>query len=422
VPDDDLLRRLADLLRQSRRVESDLVAHIAEVDERRLYAREASSSMFAYCTEVLHLSEAEACLRITVARASREHPVLLDMLADGRLHLTGIARLTPHLTPKNRAALLGRATHRSRRQIEELIAEIAPLPDAPAVMRRLPEGRGQRAPAMAIALTARHPRGSVGEAVLDVPQLGPDRVEGQLPAIRTEGVVPSPAAVDARTHNQLPAGVPAAATHHANAAGHSASTVGPAPTAVQASSPALIQPLGAARYKVQFTAGAELRDKLERLRALMRSQVPDGDLAAIIERAVTEKLERLEARRFAKTSRPRKSLGESSTARSSRHIPAAVRRAVRERDGDRCRYVDASGRRCSERDRLEYHHQHPFGFGGDHDPKAIRLMCRAHNLYLAEHDYGRDVMARHRRSARLIAATALNPSPRHAVAPSGASP
>ena len=62
--DEELLRRLSDLLGQSRRDEADLVAHIGEVDRRRLYAREASPSMFAYCTEVLHLSEAEAYLRI----------------------------------------------------------------------------------------------------------------------------------------------------------------------------------------------------------------------------------------------------------------------------------------------------------------------------------------------------------------------
>ena len=99
IPDDELLRRLADLLRTSRRVESELVAHIAEVDERRLYAREAAPSMFAYCTEVLHLSEAEAYLRIAVARDSRAHPVLLSLLADGSLHLTGIALLAPHLAP-----------------------------------------------------------------------------------------------------------------------------------------------------------------------------------------------------------------------------------------------------------------------------------------------------------------------------------
>ena len=47
--------------------------------------------------------------------------------------------------------------------------------------------------------------------------------------------------------------------------------------------------------------GAELRDQLERLQALMRSSVPDGDLGKIIKVAVAEKLERLEAKRFGKT-------------------------------------------------------------------------------------------------------------------------
>src|SRR5262245_46437962 len=113
VSDDDLLRRLGSLVGDSRRTESDLVAHIGEVEERRLYAREGAPSMFAYCTEVLHLSGAEAYLRIAAARAAREHPRLLEMLRDGRLHLSGIAVLAPHLTRENAVALLERATHRS---------------------------------------------------------------------------------------------------------------------------------------------------------------------------------------------------------------------------------------------------------------------------------------------------------------------
>src|SRR6185369_11806177 len=105
MPCDELLRRLAELVQQSRRVEAVLVAHIAAVDERRLYIREASS-MFAYCTQVLHLSEHEAYARITVARASRRHPVLLTMLRDGQLHVSGIAKLAPHLTVTNCDKLL----------------------------------------------------------------------------------------------------------------------------------------------------------------------------------------------------------------------------------------------------------------------------------------------------------------------------
>ena len=119
-------------------VASELIAHIGEVDQRQLWARYASS-MFSYCTEALNLAEHEAYLRIKVARASREHPVLLEMLADGRLHLSGIVVLRPHLTEANRETLLSRAANKTKRQIEELIAELFPKPDVPTTIRKLPE-------------------------------------------------------------------------------------------------------------------------------------------------------------------------------------------------------------------------------------------------------------------------------------------
>ena len=345
VPDDELLHRLFTLLHESRHTEADLVAHVGEVDARRLYAREASPSMFAYCTEVLHLSEAEAYLRIAAARASREHPVLLTMLADGRLHLTAIAKLAPHLTAENRDVLLPRATHRTKRQVEELIAELAPRPDAPVLMRKLPE------------------RGTVASPPSTAPP----------PALR---------------HGSDPADRPALELRPDAVAG---------PRAVDRTRPAVVEPLAPARYRIQFTASAELRDKLERLQALMRSSVPDGDLAAVIDAAVTEKLERLEARRFARTKAPRRALSGSETSPRTRQIPAAVKRAVNERDGGRCRYVDGQGRRCTARAGLEFHHRRPFALGGDHSPENVSLLCRAHNGRLADVDYGRGAMARHRR-------------------------
>jgi hypothetical protein len=331
LSDDTLLRRLLELLGQSRRVEAEVVAHIGEVDARRLYAREAAPSMFAYCTEVLHLSEAEAYLRITVARASREHPILLEMLADGRLHLSGIAKLLPHLNAENRDAALARASHRSKREIEELVAELAPRPDAPTLVRKIPQPV----------------------------QLRPDGVEPILP----EPVAPAVAA--------------------------------PVPP----SGPGSIQALAPARYKIQFTGSAELCRKLERLKTLMRSSIPDGDLAAIVEDAVSEKLARLEARRFARTAAPRKTLGSTSTSPKSRYLPAPVRRAVYQRDGGRCSFLDGQGRRCTARACLEFHHRHPFGYGGEHDPENLTLMCRTHNAHLAEVDYGKE-RVRGRRGGR----------------------
>jgi hypothetical protein len=159
---------------------------------------------------------------------------------------------------------------------------------------------------------------------------------------------------------------------------------------------AVFQPLAPARYVVQFTASAAFREKLERLKSLMRSSVPDGDLAALLEDAVTEKLGRLEARRFGRTRTPRKGLAETETAASSsRYIPAAVRRAVHDRDAGRCRYVDDKGRRCRARERLEFHHDHAHARGGDRSPQDIRLRCRTDNALLAEEEYGRDWMAQY---------------------------
>ncbi len=337
ISDDELLRRLSALLRQSRRVESELVAHIGEVDERRLYTRHACSSMHAYCTEVLHLSGAEAYLRIEVARAGRKQPMLLEMLGDGRLHLSGIVKLAPHITEENQADLLNRATHASKREIEELVAEVAPKPDVPAVIRTLPEPK------------------QVPEATPAL-QLQPEGVPAQ-DLLRPDGV--DPAHCPAR--------------------------------------PGVMKPLSPGRIEVKFTASAELRDKLERLQALMGS-AGRLDLGQVMDAAVTEKLERLEARRFGKTKAPRKGLEETETLESSRHVPAAVKRAVCERDGNRCGFVDARGRRCSERHRLEFHHLEPWGRDGDHSPANIGLRCKPHNLYLAELDYGKEKMLRYRRS------------------------
>ena len=346
------------------------------------------------------LSEAEAYLRIAAARASREHPLLLTMLADGRLHLTAIAKLAPHLTLENREALLKRAAHRSRREIEELVAELSPRPDVPAVMRKLPDRRdGTTSPFPRLGPDTEVPslgRRAEGGASLDR-QLRPDGVAAREPELRPDAVAaPQPevrsGAVDASGCERLPPGAAVL------------------PTSPRAR-PAVVEPLAPARYKVQFTASAELHDKLERLRALMRPSVPDGDLGAIVEQAVTEKLQRLEARRFARTQAPRKTLSQSETSPTARQIPAAVKRAVYERDGGRCRYEDEQGRRCTARQGLEFHHRRPFGHGGDHSVDNVSLACKCHNAYLAEVDYGREAIARHRRSGTRPLEATPSPSP-----------
>jgi hypothetical protein len=316
----DLLHSLHDILGRTRRVEADLVSHISEVDARRLYREEAAPSMFAYCTERLHLSEAETYLRIAAGRAIRRFPVLLDMLRQGRLNLSGLVTLAPHLTPDNANAALDRAAFRSKRAMEELVAELSPRPDVLPDIRKLPE-------APALILPAANPE------------------------LRPDGVVTPP----------------------------------PAPTPVNRRP--IVQPLAPARYRVEFTASGDLREKLERLQGLMRAGDSAVDLAAVIEAAVTEKLERLEARRFGLTSKPRTDVATSDQGAGPRSIPAAIRRAVFRRDGGQCTYRDRQGHRCAERHDLQYHHRHPHGYGGDRSMANIAMLCGPHNRLIAEIDF-----------------------------------
>jgi hypothetical protein len=86
--------------------------------------------------------------------------------------------------------------------------------------------------------------------------------------------------------------------------------------------------------------------------------------------------------------------------RRGRYIPAAIRRAVLERDAGCCTYRSESGERCRETARLELHHSTAFAQGGEHRLDNVSLRCRAHNALAAEEDFGRDFVARARDSSQ----------------------
>jgi hypothetical protein len=135
----DLLAHLDLLAGRERSASAELVAHLASLESRpALYAGKGYGSLFSYCTQALRLSEDAACNRIEAAKACRRFPVILDLLASGFLTLTSVRMLSPHLTPENHAAVLERAKGLACRQIEGLIAELAPRPDVPTSIRKLP--------------------------------------------------------------------------------------------------------------------------------------------------------------------------------------------------------------------------------------------------------------------------------------------
>ena len=346
LPDSILLHELRALLARERATTAALLAHLAEVDARRLYAPAGHPSMFAYCVEELHLSEETACKRIRAARAARQFPAVYALLADGRLHLTAVVMLAPYLTPENADELLAAAAHQSKAGIEQLLAERFPRPDLPARIEAL---------AQTMIIGAPSP-GTVGNAAAGEP--------------------PSPGTVKTADLQLAPG------------------PVGPPAPARPG-----VAPLAPGRYALQFTVGQGTYEKLRYAQALLGHALPTGELPAVFDRALDALIARLEQRKFAATDRPRRRR-PSATAR---HVPAAVRRAVWARDGGRCTFVNEAGQRCPARTRLEFDHIEPVAMGGKATVNGVRLLCRVHNEHAAECAFKADFMSRKREAAQQTA-------------------
>ena len=345
LSDHELLARIGVLAGSEREATVELVAHLAALDARpALYAAQGFRSLFSYCTQVLRLSEDATCNRIEAARACRDFPVILEALASGAMSLTSVRLLRRHLTPENHQGVLARAGGRSLREIEALVAELAPRPDVPSAVRKLP------APAPATT-----PRSSATGA---------------------------PAAIDGSFAPSLPLAAPTAST---------APAAPPRRPIIEMTSPE--------RYRVQFTIGRESHDRLRRVQDLLRREIPDGDPGAIFDRALRLLLERVEKTKLGAATKPRPI--RPATDRElrtpilpSRDVPRHVKRAVSGRDDGQCAFVAPDGRRCTERAFLEFHHIRPYAKGGPATVENISLRCRRHNQYEAEVVFGRREAAR----------------------------
>jgi hypothetical protein len=357
VSDAALLRDLAALVTRDRATTAELLAHIAEVDARKLYRPAAHPSMFSYCVGELRLSEDVAYKRIQAARAAREFPGIFGAAADGRLHLTAVVMLAPHLTRGNAGELIAAATHRSKAGVEQLLAERFPRPDLPEQVTAVP------APVP-------------GAELVPEPVTSPGTSERQL--------VPEPVGSQGSEPKLDPGQVERAV-----------------PERVESRAAQRLAPLAPQRYALQLTVSQETHDKLRYAQELLGHQLPSGDLAQILDQALDALICQLEKRKFAATSEPRES---RHPTRSARHIPAAVKRAVRERDQGQCTFRSESGRRCPARTRLEFDHVEPVARGGQATVDGIRLRCRSHNQYDAECTFGAGFMERKREEAREAAA------------------
>jgi hypothetical protein len=329
LSDQALLARMKALSGQSREVTVELIAHLLEVARRGIHRAEGPGKLFGYLTGVLRFSEAAAWNRIQAARAVRRFPMILDLLADGLVNLTTIRLLVPHLTKENHRSLLAEAIGKSKNDIKKMVARLNPRPDVPATVRKLPT------PVKPTATQQSSVAPTVKPSAVDEPLCGTDHI---APLSRPESHRP------------------------------------------------VVEPLAPERYRLQLTMDQETHDDLRWLQDTFRREIPDGDPAAIVARALRLLREHAQKKAYAATSKPRPPRG---TKPGSRDIPAGVQRAVWRRDGGQCGFVAANGRRCEERSYLEYHHAVvAYSEGGEATVENIALRCRAHNVYEAELLFG----------------------------------
>jgi hypothetical protein len=223
--DDELVARLKGLAARERRTTALLVAHLAELDTRDVYLRAGYPSLFAYCRDVLALSDGEAYDRIEVARTARRFPRVLDLLGAGEASLTTIRLLGPHLTSENHEAVLDSARGKRKSEVEEIGASLSRRADVAPSLRKLPV-----------------PKSACGMSTGIVAQMAGD----SSPKPDPEGTATA-AQVEAASHSEAVA-VPA--------------RVGVAVAFARSRRPADVEPLSPNRYRYQLTIGGATLETL----------------------------------------------------------------------------------------------------------------------------------------------------------------
>lgn len=348
LSDSQVLSRLHKLVRQEREITLLVLVHLNEVERRRLQLKLGYASLFDYCTSKLGYSASAAVRRIRSARCIARFPIAYEMLKKNELTVSTLSQVSRALTVVNHEELLSRIRGKSQREVEAILAEYQPTPMPPdrvrTVVVRVPMPPGAaRENAVAVAGTALDTVKSANHAVVPVSPLAS-----------------SANACEKSTYNR---------------------------NGCDAEVPSVASTCGATferRALLQFTASEAFVAKLERTRSLAGHRLPpNASLEQLFELAMDLMIDREDpARRIERRENGRKRTTRKSNrtrSNSRRHVAAAVRDAVFQRDEGRCTFVGADGDRCSATVTLQIDHRIPVAAGGTSILNNLRLLCAHHN-------------------------------------------
>jgi HNH endonuclease len=340
----NIITRIESLRTREHEATVALITALLECDRSEDHVALGYSGMWDFLVSHLNYSNAAASRRYKAMKCARKFPQVLDMLRKHQTNLSALAQAEATLAKAaDPQELLGEICGKSQRQVEEVLARHNPQPKKKEQIRRVTV------------------KSAAGSAASPPPDQDLFTEPTSAPEVRTSEAATS------------------------------------APEQPTPPTPQLEE-----RVAISFSVRAETYEEFEKARLFLSRKLPQG---VTMEAAFEELLDFYLKHKAPKNPRPSKQRASRKTAskpgisadntvhpnhsnrtvhRTTRHIPAAVRRDVFERDGHRCTYAGLTGKQCGSSYDLELDHIQPFAVGGKHVADNLRVLCATHNQHRAK--------------------------------------
>ncbi|MDC0358678.1 HNH endonuclease [Oligoflexia bacterium] len=355
--DQKLIDQLKRLVKREDEATAQIIAHLAEVEGRKLHLTLGHNSLFSYCTSRLKYSEGAANRRITAARCIRRFPKTFDMLCRKELNLSTICIISKVLNHENQEMLLSKVAHKSQSETEQVVCTYS-----------TPKPKDVKDQIKPIALQK-------------------VEIANTLPFLSEQDELHDSTVAEQASNQPLKsASAGNDALNHRRSGGNAT--------------------VYEEKMKITFSAKKEFVEKLQKVQRLLSNKYPTGaDLENLFNEALEyyiklhcpeEKAQCNQKRREKGKEKCRKErevdnkivTSQSVGSKKSRYIPVKVKDKVLKRDNYCCSYVSPDGHRCASKWGLELDHIYPFALGGENTPHNLRVLCKAHNGHEAKKIFG----------------------------------
>jgi hypothetical protein len=442
---------LATLLRAEQFAMADFLIALADFDLRRGWQPLGYSTLFAFLHFDLKLPNPSAYWRKSAAEALHRFPELIEPLRDGRLCCSSTAELAKVLTEENKATVLPRFFGLSSREAQEVVAELQPR-QAPATRTVITRVDRQPAAFPELVQPQLHSQPTLGltiaSAQMPAAASAPDPLFGVALAT-VAGTSPLTPSSDLAQHpNAVPlsqlrapevdfGGVARAPLHdeieplsadrrrvHVNVSKAFVTKLKTAKAGLSHAIPgATLEQVLEAALDLLLEKQARARGQVKRPRATVAipmaipaapaTSIPisistataaavavaAGDGAATppptaTPIAATTPTTPIPPSTIVETASPTDPPSHRRDGPRAA-IPAAVKRAVWERDGDHCTWPLDGGGCCGSTHRLELDHIIPWAEWGPSTVENLRVVCGRHNALAARQVFGERVVERY---------------------------